>query len=45
MLDDSIYKLYKKVKRDSTVATERKVGEVIRELEKKDLIPSSLGEN
>ena len=39
LLDDPIYK---KVKKDPTPATERKVLGVIRELEKKDLIPRNL---
>ena len=38
-MDDLVYQ---KVKKDPTPATERKVLQVIRELEKKDLIPRNL---
>ena len=40
LLEDPIYK---RVKRDPTVATERKVLKEVRELEKKELIPRNLG--
>ena len=35
--------IYKRVERDSTLATERKVLKVVRDLEKKELIPTNLG--